>query len=1269
MLALSGQGSAGSVYRALDTQSGGYVALKLLLRGGDERSLARFEREAQLLSRIRGPHLAGYIAHGVDASGEKFLAVDWVEGEDLARVMRRRRLGLAEAVEIALQALEGLSALHERAVVHRDVKPSNLMLSNTELGGSEVTLIDLGVAHIQGDLSLTQEGTMVGTPHFMSPEQILGEENVTPAADVFSMGVLLFEMLTGVRAYTGHDVVEIVAKIALSDAPRIANVAPQLAPALCQIVDRALCRNPQDRFRDAAELRVALLACADDLGELVESKVRSTRPPTSSVVFGSPLSEADETAFNLRSPLVGGEAELALEQPLLASSAEKRVVTALFAHLPAEPQSHALFDELVRREGGRPHRLLSFAHVGVFGAERSLGDEAPCAARAALALAANVAPIRLAISTGRALTGEGEISGDAIERGARVLELRRDGEIGLDSGTAQLLRDGFDLQGANDDRCLVRERAEGRSQRETAFVGRGAELDQLRRVLDEAFLSASSNALLVLGPGGIGKTRLVEEALASVQADHKRANLLVARPSSMARFSAFATLFGALKRVAPGLRQTVIEEGRPLYSELTRLCASGLDYVNDSVLALDRLRDLFEAWITALARKAPLVFVLEDLHFADEPSLRLLFGAARNCKDVPFVLLGLGREEPTLPAAAALPRLVLGPLPVEEARMLAELALRRAPRPLDRIIERALGNPYVIGELCRFSRAGAELDTLPESVLALQQARLDALGPANKRYAALASVFGPVFWTDGVQRMLGEQPAAVRAEQLIAEGVVMRVETRAEAMPRPLSDSVELSFESELLRAAAYESLVDADRVEAHRRAAIWLESKSLAEPLVLGRHFELAQLPARALAHYCRACELSLFGNDFAAAVRCGELAFACGASGEVRGRLELVLAEAYRWQGQLEAARDAASRATSLLRQGSREWFFAMRERIAAHGRLGETTALPALIEALFAASVEPGAESAQVAALVPAIIHLLYAGELHAAQELAARLDSDAVDADSLLPFARARIYQLRAALRQHEGDLAAAVRNQQLARAEFREAKDQRAFALVTSNLAFTLMVLGQNDASEQLLREAVRLARRLSLATVEPLALQNLGAVRARLGFWNEAMELQSEALAAFEARKDPRLAGVSSVHLALAALKLGRLEEAEAFADRVIVSAFEPLRFAGYGAKSLLALERGQGERAVELARTANQLLDGLGSVEEFEVMARLALAESLHRCGEVQAALGSLQRSYARMLALAAKIANPQLQHGFLWSVPEHARVLELFGEVKPAV
>ena len=254
LLELAGSGAGGEVFRALDEHTGGHVAVKRLAGLDDEVSETRFLREVRLLETIDHPNVVKYVGQGRDGRGAPFVAVSWLEGEDLRRRQRASRLDEGQIIDVIRQAAQGLAAIHAIGVVHRDVKPSNLFITERADGSLHVTVIDLGIAHEGAQPALTLRGVMVGTPSYMSPEQILGNAALTPRTDVFSLGVVLFELTAGVKPYRGEDTMAIVAKIALLAPPRLSEILPGISEDLDAIVSRAMKKSAGERFSSVVEL-------------------------------------------------------------------------------------------------------------------------------------------------------------------------------------------------------------------------------------------------------------------------------------------------------------------------------------------------------------------------------------------------------------------------------------------------------------------------------------------------------------------------------------------------------------------------------------------------------------------------------------------------------------------------------------------------------------------------------------------------------------------------------------------------------------------------------------------------------------------------------------------------------------------------------------------------------------------------------------------------------------------------------------------------------
>ncbi|HEY5926615.1 MAG TPA: serine/threonine-protein kinase, partial [Kofleriaceae bacterium] len=259
---VAGSGGMGTVYRALDRVTGEPVAFKVL-RSASLDAASRFAREVRILSGLRHPGIVRYIADGRTEEGEMWLAMEWLDGESLSQRLARGGLTATESVELVRRIAEALGAAHERGVIHRDLKPSNLFLTDGDL--ERVKVLDFGVARV-ADVASTRTGVMVGTPGYMAPEQARGERNVGARSDVFALGCLLFECLTGKPPFVGDNVMAILAKVLLEDAPRVGVLRSDVPEALDDLVARTLSKQPDQRPRDGAQLASELAAVGSITG-------------------------------------------------------------------------------------------------------------------------------------------------------------------------------------------------------------------------------------------------------------------------------------------------------------------------------------------------------------------------------------------------------------------------------------------------------------------------------------------------------------------------------------------------------------------------------------------------------------------------------------------------------------------------------------------------------------------------------------------------------------------------------------------------------------------------------------------------------------------------------------------------------------------------------------------------------------------------------------------------------------------------------------------
>jgi hypothetical protein len=251
LLSQAGKGGMGSVHRARDRQTGNEVAVKIL-NLDRPMDVARFGREASLLAQVQHPNIVGYVDHGMTTDGIYYLAQEWVDGITLRTQLRTLGVTLAEGVVMALGLADALGAAHDLNVVHRDVKPENLILAGGE--AERLKLVDFGIARVADDAAkLTRTGTMIGTVSYMAPEQARGRGNIGPAADVWAVGCVLYEIMTGRAPFPGHTPMAIRAKVLLDHPIPVAELCPEAPPSLTKLIDRMLLKAPEQRPQTGAE--------------------------------------------------------------------------------------------------------------------------------------------------------------------------------------------------------------------------------------------------------------------------------------------------------------------------------------------------------------------------------------------------------------------------------------------------------------------------------------------------------------------------------------------------------------------------------------------------------------------------------------------------------------------------------------------------------------------------------------------------------------------------------------------------------------------------------------------------------------------------------------------------------------------------------------------------------------------------------------------------------------------------------------------------------
>ena len=298
------RGGMGAIYQGKHVLMDKTVAIKVLrpALAVDDDVVARFSREAKAASRISHPHAVSVTDFGESENGIVFLVMEYLEGRTLKEIIRSEgAMPLTRVVEIIRQVTGALDAAHGQGVVHRDLKSDNIMVSQTN-GGDWAKVLDFGIAKIQQpasvkDADLTAPNLVIGTPQYMSPEQCSQTHPLDARSDIYSLGVIIYEMLAGRVPFTGESATIIMMKHVQDPPPSVLATRPDLPPAVDAVIARALAKVPADRFQTAGELFAALSNAA---GEYVVAAPRSAETVPSVPVIPAADDEDEETVIRPR---------------------------------------------------------------------------------------------------------------------------------------------------------------------------------------------------------------------------------------------------------------------------------------------------------------------------------------------------------------------------------------------------------------------------------------------------------------------------------------------------------------------------------------------------------------------------------------------------------------------------------------------------------------------------------------------------------------------------------------------------------------------------------------------------------------------------------------------------------------------------------------------------------------------------------------------------------------------------------------------------------
>lgn len=1274
---LADRGGMGMVFKALDLETQREVALKVLPIGMlSERASARFLRECQTLSALSHPNIVSYVAHGEVTPGQPYLAMEWLEGESLAHRLARQPLTLEETLTLLHPVAQALSAAHARGIVHRDLKPSNIFLRDGKLDAA--TLIDFGIAHgVLGRAAyrLTNPGALLGSPDYLSPEQARGLQDISPSADIFSLGCVVYQCLAGHTPFAGGHTAALLTKI-LFEEPTSLQQFVAIPDHLDALVLRMLRKDPLQRPQNAADL----------LAEL-------SQQPQLQVVRATEDSAAPECLTTDEQRLVS--VVLAVTSAPMSDTTERKHDVAI-----AEVRE-SLAGFGISSDALADGTLLATV---VQESSSSAPEQAETAARCALLVKRSLPDSVVSLATGRTEIAQQPRTGETASRAWRIgnAAIRKqsvlDGVL-CDENTAMLIETRFQLAKQADD-CflLVGERqqetaAEPRIGTQLSFRGRDMELASLDVSLSASIEGPQARAVLVTAPPGIGKSRLQREFVKRVQNRCEDVCILQGRADFVSAGSIYAPLSRALRRLCGLTSEHLVSEQRALLVKrlgqhlpndsrdrilefLGEICS--IQLVEDPSPKLRAARSdpkimstqVCQAWVDFLwaeTEQHPILLVLEDLHWGDALSVTLVDSALRDLADRPLLVLGLARPEveesfPKLWSERGLHHIRLSPLSRRVCELLAKEALGSSVSEV--LIKRAAalsgGNPLCLEESIRAVAEGHG-DEPSNAVLAMLQARLLRLSANTRRVLRAASLFGEQFSADGVCHLLGvSQPSPIIDQEI-------RKLIQAELIEPAASESqgrgAEYQFRHALMRDAAYSLLTVDDRTVGHRLVGRYLESHGEQNPLLLAEHFQRGNVPAAAALYLLRAAERALLVSDFEQALRLSEQGVKCDPNPDILGSLRAVQLAANFWRDGWTAALPVGQQAIELLPVGSEDWCKAAALLLPISSLTGNRALFYSITEKL--ANVEPSpdalAEYVRAAAYVVVTLSLGCdrAGSerfLHLTRRIESALPQNETASRGLLRFAET-VFQ-----RSFGCDVWA---NAEIAREGLRLsvlAGDNRNQLFVKAFFGMAMAELGDYDAAQTILREEVALARERNEPLLETHATVMLEQMELESGMTIPLDRLASLGIGE-DARINPLLRGQATGNAASALLRLGQISEAESTARRALTA----LRHApAYWIHALptLILSLLRQSRATEASQVAAEGLAlctsfGCGGVSEISV--RSAAAEVQYALAKLDDAKEQLRLAQKALSVRAQHIPIPALRERFLRTSPQGRRVDEL--------
>jgi eukaryotic-like serine/threonine-protein kinase len=1277
-----GRGAAGIVYKAVDSLSGVDVALKVIAStGADLVEQARFTREGQMLSELNDPGIVRVVAFGalelscVDGQGRRleegspFIAMEWLDGEDLQARQKRSPLDLRSALEVGRQVATALSAAHDAGIVHRDIKPSNIFLldpvvesptsgvfdAGSAAPGSgapapRIKLVDFGVA-ASNDVRLTHTGAVVGTPAYMAPEQARGDGGADVRSDIYSLGATLFELIAGRPPHIGPTSIATLARLVTTPAPRLSELLMDVPPALDDLIQRMLSSNQDERPSSALEVAAAL----EILGKDALPGLSRAAPKTD------------------------------------GSSAGTRLVTTLVALHVATGEDRAREIEQLRQQGADALPLGGDSIVAHLGAQRAYGDEAARALGMGRMLTDRGAHV--GVATGRTRVEGMRSAGQVVDRASALAREAGEGRLLTDGTTMELARGRFQFEMLPRGAAAVVGAAKGRRDAGmmAPFVGREPEFIATLSGYDRCVEDRTPVIVSVSGPPGIGKSRLAREFVRRVSEQPTPQRLLLVRCESFGRAQALGVAADALRSLVGLPKGASLEEADEAVARselhrddsglLARLLANqpfpqGIEPRG----ARDSLYVSMTELVLSAASAEPCVLLIEDAQWADPESTAWvdhLLGRAAGRPLFAMLMMrpSFWRNQGQRFAGRDHVRVELRPIARKATREIARAVLGPGATEamLDQVALQAAGSPMFAEELSRVIASGKDVAKAP-TIEAAIQVSLDALDDQSRDAVLRASVFGLSVWDAGVAALGVLEPEAALRRLVSAELLVENARSR-------FAGTREFLFKHALVREVAYASAGEDLKKDLHASAARWLASMG-EDAANVAQHFDLGKRHEEAAVHWEAAARRALATNSLREAVTMADRALTFAPDKTTAFARAVLLEDAYSRLDPRASDRDSAIRAMSenvfdeaseLKTAGARARY----DDACASGSEIEERLTQVRERARVLDLVEEEARCSGTLAS-----RYAFAGQLAMAEREAAHLIDLAERRD--IVWAAVDAWQVLAVVHQTRGELAAALDARRAAARAASAAGLQERQAMLTMNVGFALTTIGAWE--EALFEVETGLAKAQSIGS--------LGAVRHGqmiLLCWAATYGANAKLDAVLtdpRASADEAASGLwvvrDRVTLGILFYRGCELLRGESTtlprARALLKTAAEAYRSTenrdvlpvalGFWAEA--ERRSGNAEEAVEIAREAGALVEAGAPSLLNEAVIYLALHDAYVDVGDLAGARNAMERGIAPLLRRLKGLEGTPYARSFLLGLPHNAALLaaaEAYGCVPPEI